>query len=74
MTRLIDGTSDAAMELKTWELRNAFWSWQTLCRKESLLHKILAHMDGSSIKLDHLSLFQKLDRLMDGQFRTRRGM
>ena len=23
------------MELKTWELMDAFWSWQALCRKES---------------------------------------
>ena len=35
-----------AMELKSWELRDAFSSWQTLCRKDSLLHRILAHMDG----------------------------
>ena len=26
----IDVTSDAAMELKTWELRGAFWLWRTL--------------------------------------------
>ena len=45
-TRHMDVMSVTAMTLKTWEARYEFCLWQTRWRKQSLLHRILAHMDG----------------------------
>ena len=44
---VMDITSEAAMELKVWKLREWFVPFlKTDCRKASLKHKIRQHIDG----------------------------
>ena len=45
-TMLMDITSEAARELKTWDLRESLWSYKHLIKNDSLLHRILAPIEG----------------------------
>ena len=43
---LMDIISEAARELKTWDLRESLWSYKHLIKNDSLLHRILAPIEG----------------------------